>query len=402
MYRSDTCFARVLALALVSVGIAPGFCLAQGFGPTSVLVAPVEQQEIARTIQLVGTAHPRIRTIIAAEVEGLVEKLTVDRGDRVEKGRLLCRLRDVSIRCAFAESQARQAELKALEAVAAAELRKSEFERERTSRLYENEQCAEKEYLDAQADRDAAQARCDQARHAVAAQVAVVARLADELARTEIKAPCDGYIVDKRTEIGSWVERGGAVVELVDLATVRVRVDVPEAVIAYCRTGEPVQVTVDALGNRAFAGKVSRVVPDADAQARTFPVEIDVPNPEGELKAGMFVRAAVPAGPRKQRLVVSKDAVVVLGPASMVYVVRPGESGSMAMPLPVEIVAEIVDHVAVVAPGLAPGDQVVIRGNENMLGRPTPVIVSAPPGAKGSQQPDDDGPAAASQPSHGG
>ncbi len=402
MHRMKFGFARASALVLLLSGFAPSLCSAQGFGPTSVLAATVEQQPVARTIDLVGTIHPRLRTVVASEVEGLVAALAVDRGDRVEKGMLLCRLRATRIRCSFAESQARLAELKALEAVGAAELRKAEYECERTSRLYKNEQCAEKEYIDAQADRDAARARLEQAEHAAAAQEAVVSRFADDLDRAEIKAPCDGYIVDKRTELGSWVNRGGDVVELVDLSTVRVWVDVPEEVIAYCGKEEPVQVTVDALGGRAFAGKISRVVPDADERARTFPIEIDVPNPKGELKAGMFVRASVPAGPRQDRLVVPKDAVVVLGPASIVYVVRPGESGSMAMPLPVEIVSEIVDRVAVASAGLAPGDQVVIRGNENMLGRPTPVIVSAPPGERKSQPPNEAAPAASSQPSQGG
>jgi len=397
-----------LGLWLVVLFLAYGLwplcaCVAQGHGPTRVEVATVSQQDTAPTIRLVGTVRPRLRTVLAAEVSGLTAELPVDEGDLVKKGHLLCKLRDDQRRFAHAEAVAQQAVLTAGLAVRTAEHAKARFERERTTRLSEQDRCTEKEWRDAVADSEAALARVEEARHAVEAQKAVVRALADDLARTEIRSPCDGHIVAKRTEIGSWVKEGGEIVELVDLSTARVRVSVPESVIAFCLVGEDVQVFAEAIG-KDYSGKVSRVIPDADERARTFPVEIDIPNSAGVLKAGMFIRAAVPSGPKAKRLVVPKDAVTIRGSMSMVYVIQSSGDGQMAMPMPVEIVSEIVDSVAIQGAGLAAGAQVVVRGNEFMFG-PTPVIVlgSGRPGeaAGGNHQHPPEAGDAAMQPHRG-
>jgi RND family efflux transporter MFP subunit len=372
------------SLLLLAFGAWPdGRCLAQGHGPTRVEVATVVQREVAPTIELVGTLRPRLRTVVSAEVSGLVAELPVDEGDRVTKGQLLCKLRDTPRRFAHAESVARRAELAAVLAERTAELSKARFEDERTARLWEQNRCSGKERHDAQADHAAAQGRLDQARHARESQKAVVDFLADELARTEIRAPCDGYVVAKYSEIGSWVREGGGIVSLVDLSTVRVRLPVPENMIAFAELGADARVSIEALG-RVYTGKISRIIPYADERARTFPVEVDIANPTGALKAGMFARGAMPSGPRAERLIVPKDAVVIRGSTSMVFVIRKAESGQMAIPVPVEIISELLDMVAVRAEGLVAGDQVVVRGNESMFG-PRPVIAMPQAGAPTTQ-----------------
>lgn len=366
--RRAACIGLFVACGLWSAD----HCIAQGHGPSRVEVALVEQREVAPTMKLVGTVRPRIRTTVAAQVSGLVAAIPIDEGDRVATGQLLCKLRAEQRRLAHEEAVARQAELKAVLAERNAELGKAEYEAERTARLWEERRCSDKERRDAQADHAAAKGRVAQARHAESAQDAVVRALADDLAQTQIRAPCDGFIVAKETEVGSWVSEGGGIVTLIDLSTVRVRVLVPESMIEFCRVGTTVQISVEAL-KEDFAGKISRLIPDGDARARTFPVEIDIPNPKSRLKAGMFVRAAMPSGPRSTRLVIPKDAVVLRGPMAMVHVVRDSDEGQMAMPVPVRIVSEVVDHVAVEAEGLSAGDQVIVRGNEFMFG-PGPVI----------------------------
>lgn len=348
-------------------------CQAQDRGPSPVQVAAVRAKEVAPTLRVTGTVRPQSRTVVASEVAGLVAELPVDVGDRVIQGQLLCRLRDAQRRFAHDQALARRGEMTAAVAAQEADVAKAKFEMERVARLGEQHGTG-KEQQDTRADFEAAKARLEQARFAVEGQDAVVRAMADDLARTEIHAPFDGYVVAKRTEVGSWVNQGGEVVEMVCVSTVRIRVPVIESAVPFCTLGEEVVIQVEATG-KSFVGKISRVIPDADERARTFPVEIDVPNPHGELKPGMFVRAAVPSGPKAERLLAPKDAVVVRGPTSMVYVVRPGESGAMAVPMPVEVVSEVVDYVAVMSPGLAAGDQVVVRGNEYMFG-PTPVMPS--------------------------
>ncbi len=382
------CLVPWLAGLFLAFGVWPeARCPAQGHGPTRVEIAPVVQREVAPTIELVGTVRPRLRTVVSAEVSGLVVELPVDEGARVTKGQLLCKLRDQPRRFARAEADARHAELAAVVVERTAELSKARFEDERTARLAEQNRCSDKERHDAQADHAAAQGRLDQARHALESQKAVADFLASQLVRTEVRAPCDGYVVAKYSEIGSWVSEGGGIVSLVDLSTVRVRLPVPENMVAFAELGADARISIDALG-RVYPGKISRIIPYADERARTFPVEVDIANPTGELKAGMFARGAMPSGPRAERLIVPKDAVVIRGSTSMVFVIRDAESGQMAMPLPVEIVSELLDKVAVRAEGLAAGDQVVVRGNESMFG-PRPVMAMPWAGAPTTQPAED-------------
>lgn len=372
---------RLLALAGAAwVAVAVGFVarpsFAQGHGPSRVEALPVVEREVAPTIPLVGTVRPQLRATVASEVAGRVARLPVDEGAFVSEGDLLCKLRDAPRRFEHEEAAARLSELKAALATAEAELKKAEFEKQRIDGLWKLQRSTDKEYNDTLQDYLAAKGRKERARFAAASQAAVVKRLADALACTEILAPFDGYVVAKHTEVGAWISEGGDVMDMLDLSTVRIRVGVPEASIDFCAVGASAFVTVDALG-REFRGHISRVIPDADAQARTFPVDIDIPNPAGHLKAGMFVRAHVPSGPAAKRLLVPKDAVLMRGPMSIVYVVRSAESGQTAEVLPVKIVAEVMDHVAVEARGLSAGDLVIVRGNEYLRG-PGPVIAVPP------------------------
>lgn len=353
------------------IGLSANLCLAaaagaQGRGPRSVEVESVVEKETMPTLDVVGRVRPRIRAIVAAEVAGLVVEIGLDEGDRVTRGQVLCILRDLSRRTAHDGAVAAQARLAAVVAVRRAEMAKAEFEYQRVAKLWEQKQGTEMERVETQSEFDAAKGRVDEAVQDVEGQKAVVARLADELDRTKIRAPFDGFVVRKLTEIGAWLPQGGGVVELIDLSTVRIRVRAPEDVVSYCTLGAEVVVTIDAIGRR-YQAAIARVIPEAHERARTFPTEIDIPNPTGELKSGMLARVAIPAGRRTVRIVVPKDAIVSRGAARVVFVVRRTESGDVATPTPVIVVAELLDYVAVEAGGIAPGDRVIVRGNENMF-----------------------------------
>lgn len=110
----------------------------------AVEVAAVDREPVAPTIQLVGTVRPRIRTVVATEVAGLVAELPVSEGDPVKKGDVLCRLRETQRQLALEESKARLSELRDVIAEREATLRKTEFEAQRMEGLYKLERCTEK------------------------------------------------------------------------------------------------------------------------------------------------------------------------------------------------------------------------------------------------------------------
>jgi multidrug efflux pump subunit AcrA (membrane-fusion protein) len=393
-------------------------------GPARVIVALAEQREILPTVTLVGTVEPLRRSVLSAEVAGLVSEMPVHEGDSVQVGQLLCALKDDTLRYQLTEADARlknlQSRLDELEAgtrkeelrraraeleEAKAELSRYEYEKQRVDGLYEETRAASKEYRDIHSLYDAArqrqaqaQAKYDlalagprqeaiaQARHLVAAQRAATERIRADLEKTRIKAPFAGEVVNRFTEVGQWIDKGGEVVELIELHHVLVRVDVPEFVIPFCHVGDPVRVTIDAL-KKQFTGHTKHVISQADPSARTFPVEIEIENPHGELRAGLFARATLVSGAKAPGLVVPKDAVVQREGVDYVALVVPGPHGLMGIPTPVTLGAEDGDYVAITSANVPPGARVITRGNENIM-FPMPVEIAnaggevAPPAAQ--------------------
>ncbi len=375
-----------------------------------VAVAPIVQREIPASIKLVGTVQPDREATVAAEVAGAVVQMDVEEGQFVRAGDLLCRLGDELLKLRLAEAQARlgflQAQLDELEAgtrketieqrkaeleEAQAMLEKWEFERKRVLDLFERNQASDKERHDVEMEYLAARRRMTRAkalydiairgprpqeiaraRYDVEAQKHVVAQIQHDLNKTRIVAPFDGFVTEKLTELGQWVAAGGAVCRLVALEQVRVRADVPQRVIRFATAGAPARVQIESLGY-ARAAKISRVIPTGDPTARTFPVEIDLPNAEHRLLAGMFAWVFVPAGEPGPRLLVPKDALVTRGNVTQVFVVRQQGPAAMAMPVVVETGLEWGELIEVRGPGLKPGGKVVVRGNERLYG-PMPVI----------------------------
>lgn len=402
---------RATAAVLLALA-ATGTASAQVVGPTPVAVATVVERDVPASLRLVGTVLPAKFAVVASEVSGPVARFAVAEGRRVKRGELICKIDATVAALRLAEAQARlaslQSRLKELENGTRAEdlrrlkaaveeaqalFEKWDFERKRVAKLFEREQSnakerhdTEMEYIAAARRLAQAQARYDlgvngpraeviaQARHAVAAQNAVARRLEHELDKTEIKAPFDGFVVAQRTEVGEWIESGGPVCEMVAIDTVKIRADVPESAISFCRPGADATVEVEALG-KTWAAKVARVIPRAAESARTFPIELDLPNEDHTLLPGMFVWVHVPSGPPGKRLVVSKDAIVADGSEKRVFVIRPGRGGvPMAMPTPVRTGLELQGEIEIHAIGIKAGDQVVTRANERLYG-PTPVVI---------------------------
>ena len=396
---------------MVFLAVLPQASLAQ-MPATKVVARRAEMRSLPATMQLVATVEPAVRSVIGAEVEGLVVEMPARQGDFVENGGVICRLNDDTLSAALASARARlgglQAQLDELEAgtrpeelarlkaaCAEAEARHRQWaaEKQRVDRLKELGRANEKEVYDTEADYLAAEQRMlaaraqleegvngpraeviAQARFAVAEQGAIVRRAEHDQAKTVICAPFAGFVVRRETELGQWTQRGGPIVELLDLSSVLVTVDAPEQAFPYVGVGDPARVQVDALGE-VFAGRVKHVVWQADVAARAFPVQIEINNPQVKLKGGMLAWATVTTGPETEVVAVPKDAVDVRRGTPCVCVVAPTEQGTMAMPTSVTTGADIDDWIAITSGNIAPGTLVVVRGNERIL-FPSPVQVT--------------------------
>ncbi len=380
-------------------------------GPMNVAVCPVLEDNLPPTVRLVGDVLADRRSVVASEVAGIVSAFDPREGRFLKAGELICQLDAGVVQLQLDEARARldaltealreleageRAEeirrLEAVESESQAIFDKWAFERERIDRLFKKNQASDKEMHDTDMEFLAAKLRLAQgkaalemarngarkeviarARHDVAAQKAVVARFERDLAKTAIRAPFDGFLVTRETEVGEWLPSGGAVGTLVALDRVRLRVRAPEEAVPFAQPGQPARVEIPALQLEQPA-TVTRLIPAASESARTFPLEVEVENPEHRILPGMFVWVSVPSGPPGTRLLVSKDAIVPRGLQKTIFVVRGSPDGAqMAVPMTVETGLEKRGLIEVRAAGLAPGDSVVCRANERLFG-PTPVM----------------------------
>jgi RND family efflux transporter MFP subunit len=389
-----------------------------------VVVAAVEERQLAAGQSFVGTVYPARVSDVGSAVDGRLVRLPIVDGQRVEKGdpiaELLRGLLEIEREGASAELERLRQALAELEAgsrpeeldqaraqvegaAARLEFARSRFDRLR--RLAERGTSTVEELHDAETDQRQAAAQLAatraalalteagprkeqiaQAAAAAASQEAVVERIDDQLGKHTIRAPFAGWVVQRFTEEGQWLARGGLVARIAELDEVEVVVQVPELSIGRLRTADSVRLEFDAAADRTWIGRVARVVPQADLLARSFPVRVRLANQivDGEpvLRGGMIARAWLPVGKAGRATVVPKDALVLGGAVPLVYVVTPaGSSGTGSMAAgsvrPVEVTLGVtVEGSVEVRGGLAAGDLVVVRGNERL--RPG-AAVSFPP-----------------------
>jgi RND family efflux transporter MFP subunit len=323
---------------------------------TPVKVARVAEVQIAPQVQLIGTAQPKLTSIVASDIEGLVEKFDVSEGDFVKKGAVLARLEDSLLKIELKGAKANKADTEA-------QLRRARTDLERSSKLLATETIADKQYTDDLAEVQSLEAQVDRLE-------AEIQHKQDSISKKVILAPFSGFVVKEHTEVGQWVEKGGPIVTLADLSIMEILVEVPERYVPKLFLGGSTQVTVDALNPERFTGKIAAIIPVGDSASRSFPVKVAVENSDNQIKGGMLCRISLAIGKPKSVLAVPKDAVVNMGQSHMIYVVQEG----VAKPLPVQL-GNASDSMIEIKGAIEAGMQVVTRGNERLRpGQPVQII----------------------------
>jgi len=388
-----------------------------------VVVAQVKTAEQAAGQSFVGTVMPARTSDVGSAVDGRIVELPVADGQRVTAGQplaeLLRGLLEIEREGAVAELQrlrqvlaelragSRPEEIEQSRALVAgfeARLAYARSRLTRLGRLAERGTSTVDELQDAQTELQQIEAQLRgsraalalveagpraeqvaQAAAAVAVQEAAVERIDDQLAKHTIRAPFDGWVIERFTEKGQWIARGGLVARIAELDAVEVEVRVPEISVGGLEAGVNVRLEFDAAPHHTWIGRVARIVPQADVLSRSFPVQIALENTIVDgvpvLRGGMLARAWLPVGRAESVTVVPKDALVLGGPTPMVFVVdgptssAPHATGTVRA-VPVELGAAVSGDV-VVRSDLGPGSLVVVRGNERL--RPGMAVAFEPP-----------------------
>lgn len=379
-----------VAIALLLVGATEtGF--GQGPPPAPVRVDPALQEDLQERRSATGEIRARRSSRVATQEPGLVLELAVREGDRVEVGQVLVRLDSERLRIELEEAQADGAlnaatleEYRALEDQAAKDLAALE-------RLKSRGGANPKELSDAQTEVVAARARVRQASERQQVSEKRIKLLERRLSDTEIKAPFAGAVVELFVDLGEWVGEGDGILQLASVGELEVWLAVSEKLLGSVRQpGTTIEVAIPAAGRQIESDKY-RVVPQMEPGSRQFALIVPIVGDTSDLAPGMSVAGKVPSQARTQQITVHRDAILRGETGAYVYAVRGEGQQAHAALTPVQVLFSTGPRVVVRGP-LAPGDAIVVEGNERLfpmapvIPQPVETPSPAPTGKKRSSR----------------
>jgi len=185
-----------------------------------------------------------------------------------------------------------------------------------------------------------------------------------------LKAPFNGVVTDKYFEEGELfsgtpTSRTGkaAIITLQQLNILKAYVDVPERYYSIVKVNTPVDIKVDAIGDKTFKGKVSKVFPTIDPASRTYRVEIKIDNPSEILRPGMFARVTLDMG-TVEALAVPSIAVLKLQGTNKFYIFK--IENNIAKQVFVERGRIVESYTEISSPNIKEGDMIVIVGQDKL------------------------------------
>lgn len=299
MFRSS---ALLLLLVLASCGLRGNdqTTLASDQGPAAVAVeiGRARRGTLIERRTYSGTLEASSEFMVASKVNGRVEELKVDLGDRVTRGQVVARIEDDEFEQAVAEAEANVsvAEAEVAEAGSAQELAQRRLTRAQS--LTTGGIASEATLDDARAEVTTAKARVQvtaaQLERARAALQAARIRLSYTIVAADWSGGDDDRLVsDRRVDEGATVDTNDPLFSIVELDPVVAVVFVPERDFAGIRVGQPVSLAVDAYADESFVGRVSKIAPVFANATRQARIELLVENPDERLRPGMFTRATI-------------------------------------------------------------------------------------------------------------
>ncbi len=315
-----------------------------GMPPAKVVVSDVKTGIVAEKYEFIGNVYYVEVSDVASEVNGKVESVSFEEGQRVKKGDILVGLSSDLLEKQLVATRASHEQV-------LIEGKKAVLDLKRIENLIKQGSVSEQLY-------DEHRFRVMGLEKKAMSLQADVERIRVELGKKRIRAPFDGVVIERTVDRGEWLSPGSKVATIARYDTVDVVVNVPEHMIQYVKEGLALSVKA---GGRVVKGEVFTVVPRGDVATRTFPLKIRIDNTE-DLKEGMEARVELPVAEKKQGLVVPRDAVINLFGSTVVFAVV----DSKAKMIPVKVTGYEGTTAGVNAHGLEEGMKVVVMGNERL------------------------------------
>lgn len=294
----------------------------------NVRVWAVEATDLDEVLSITGRLEALRATDVSTQESGVVDAILADKGQRVGQGDVILRL----------DRRLLKAQLESAEAMAT--LRR--YNNDRTQTLFDEDQVSKQEMLLVHTELEQA------------VQNAEMARIHYE--RAAIDAPFAGMVSQRYVELGELVQPGQRVARVVDPYVLQLEGYATGSSVAYLREGSLARVSVNG-SPEVMEGRVSWVSMEADPQTGKFAVEVDVPNPDLSMRAGLVARADVLKRTHQSVIAIPRDALVDGERGPEVFVVEDGRA--RARPV---VLGPDQGLMVIARSGLQEGDRLVVRG----------------------------------------
>jgi membrane fusion protein, multidrug efflux system len=372
-FRPAVALVFALALAACSKGADPQKA-AQAAAPLLVSaedVAVIRSNALASGPAITGTIQPERRADLRAEVQAIVLEVLKENGDAVKRGDLLVRLDSTAIRDALmsAEAAARASQQ-------AFDQAERQYERMKTLRA--SGMASAQALDDAEGRRNSAQSDVEGAKARL-----VLAR--QQLARTEVRAPFDGLVSERKASAGDTAQVGKELLKVIDPNSMRFEALMSSDAVGEVQAGQTVHFRVNGYGDEEFAGRVRRVNPAANPTTRQVEVLVDFVGEKKTRLSGLYAEGRLETASH-MGLMVPGSAVVRDGDKASAFRVKDGKLQKVQVAVG-DRDPRTGDYV--VTAGLAEGDQ-VIRYPTNALkeGQAVQAAASAKSSMAATEKPD--------------
>ena len=297
-------------------------------------------QPITRALSIEGEVDPTLATPVRAEAGGVVDRIVARKGARILVGEVIAEI-------APAERNAQLAQ-------AEADLRRAQRDFDAVSEL------AERGF--------ATRARQEEVRSALAASQARLAAAEADVEDTVVRAPASGILNDLMVDPGEVIQPGAEVARIVDTSTLVVKVRIPQRSVAEIETGQT--ATVSFVTGQTREGRVSYLSANAEAATRTFALEVEVANPQGDIPAGISAEVSLPIAEVPAHFV--SPAILSLGSDGALGVKTVGADDTVGF-YPIDLVRAQTDGIWV--SGL-PDDATIITVGQGFVAAGERVMVT--------------------------
>lgn len=304
--------------------------------------AALTEREVPRFLRVTGQLIGRNDAVIAADAIGKVVEAPVERGSAVKAGDVLVKLDDRQAKLGLAEAEA------ALE-MAKARLQLAKNEQVRNEPLAQKRAIAEADFQKLRTDTTAREAD-------LAASVARRDMAQKTLTDAVIRAPFAGVVAERMVEPGEYVKSDSQVARVVDLATLRLVLTVPETEVGMLAAGKTVEFTTAAFSARTFTGTLKFLGAAVREASRDLVVEAEVENADGALRPGLFCNARIHLSGEKAA-VAPVDALRVEGSRRKLFVIEKDNTLSERL---VEV-GETIEGFVEIRRGAAAGETVLLQ-----------------------------------------